>query len=74
MKVKLRITRAGGSVYEGIYDVTDAESFGKACADVWCKLKQQQIETETSIGALIEHLEHDTIGGLSGAQITVEQA
>ncbi len=74
MKVKLRITRAGGSVFEGIYDVTDPENFGRACADAWGKLKQQQLETETSIGALIAHLEEDPLGGLSGVQITVEQA
>jgi hypothetical protein len=72
MKVKLRITKAGASLYEGIYDVFDAESFGKACADAWWKLKGQQVEQESNIGALMEHLEQDVLGALNGAQITLE--
>jgi hypothetical protein len=50
------------------------ESFGKACADVWWNLKQQQMEKESSIGALMEHLEHDVLNQLQGANITLERA
>ena len=32
MKVKLRIRKHGAALYEAVYDVSDAESFGKACA------------------------------------------
>jgi hypothetical protein len=32
MKIALRITRAGTALYAGIHDVTDAETFGQACA------------------------------------------
>ena len=73
MKVKLRITKAGASIYEGLYDVTDAESFGKACADAWGRLKQQVMEEESSIGALMEHLECDVLDRLHGAHITFER-
>ena len=74
MKVRLRITKAGTSIYEGVYDVADAEGFGNAFADAWWKLKQQQMEKETSIGALMEHLERDVLDQLEGASITLEQA
>ena len=74
MKVKLRITKAGASIYEGTYHVADAESFGKACADAWGRLKQQQMEKETSIGALIDHLDRDVLDELSGAHIMLERA
>jgi hypothetical protein len=72
MKVKLRIIKSGASMYEGIYHISDAESFGKACADAWGRLKQQQVDKETSIGALMEHLERDVLDQLSGAHITLE--
>ncbi len=72
MKVKLQIAKANVSIYEGIYNVTDAESFGNACCDAWWKLKQQQMEKESSIGALIEHLGRDVLDRLIGANITLE--
>ena len=74
MKVKLRITKAGALIQEGIYHIADAESFGKACADAWGRLKQQQMEKETSIGALMEHLERDVLDELSGAHIILDSA
>ncbi len=74
MHIKLKLTKAGASIYEGIYDVADAEGFGNACADAWWKLKQQQMEKESSIGALMEHLEDDVLNQLQGAHITLERA
>jgi hypothetical protein len=74
MKTKLRITKGSASIYEGIYDVSDAESFGEACADAWWALKQRQMEKETSIGALMEHLERDVLHELIGAHVTLERA
>jgi hypothetical protein len=73
MKVRLRITKANAPVYEGIYDVSDAESFGRACADAWWKLKQRHTEKESSIGALMEHLERDVLDQLHEAHITLER-
>ena len=74
MKTKLRVTKGSAAIYEGLHDVSDAESFGKACADAWWTLKQKQLEKETSIGALMEHLEHDVLRELIGAHITLERA
>lgn len=74
MKLKLRITKNGASLYTHVYDVTDADSFGKACADAWWRLRQQQMQRESSIGALMEHLESDVIDQLNGAQISLERA
>lgn len=57
MKVRLGITKGAAALYAGVYDVTDADSFGRACADAWSKLLQAQLRKETSIGALMEHVE-----------------
>ena len=40
MKVNLRIVNDGGFLYDGSYDVSDADSFGQACADAWCRLRR----------------------------------
>ncbi len=74
MKVTLRIAKGGTSLYVGAYDVTDAQSFGKMCADAWLKLAQQQLYKESSVGALMEHLENDVLDQLNGAMISVERA
>ena len=74
MKVKLRITSGNTSIYAGAYDVIDAESFGKACADAWGKLRQLQWEKASSIGALMENLDDMVLDQLNGAHIGLEQA
>jgi hypothetical protein len=74
MKVQLRITKSGASIYAGTYDIWHAESFGNACADAWRKLRQQQMEKESSIGALIEHVDGGILDQLNGAHISVDKA
>ena len=74
MKVKLQIVKQDTVLFAGTYDIVDAESFGRACADVWTQLRQQQFDKETSIGALMEHLENNVLDRLSGARLTVERA
>ena len=56
MKVKLQIAKHDAVLFAATYDIGDAESFGRACADVWTQLRQQQFDKETSIGALMEQL------------------
>jgi len=73
MKLKLRITSGNTFLYTGAYDVVDADSFGSACADAWSKLRQMQLEKETSIGALMENLDDMVLDRLNGAQIHVER-
>ena len=43
MKVKLRIHKDGAALYEGIHDVCDAASFGRAWADVWTQLRERRL-------------------------------
>jgi len=73
MKVTLRIAKKETLLYAGIYDVADADSFGRACADAWSKLRQKQLAQETSIGALMEHLDGNVLEQLSGAQLSLEK-
>lgn len=72
MKLALRITRAGIALYAGIYDVTDAETFGRACADAYSKLMQEQFRKERNVGALMEDVAAEA-SVLDGALIRVER-
>jgi hypothetical protein len=56
MKLALRITRAGTVLYAGVYDITDAGTFGQACADAYSKLMQEQFRKERNVGALMEDI------------------
>lgn len=73
MKVSLRIEKHGCGLYQGTYDVCDAESFGHACADAWEKLREQRFATATSIGALFEALDEKLLDELDGAEIIVSK-
>jgi uncharacterized protein YgiB involved in biofilm formation len=50
MNLKLRIAKRGAVLYTGAYDISDADSFAKACADAWHNLEQEQAAKEPSIG------------------------
>lgn len=73
MTVKLQITKDGTSLFTGAYDISDADSFGRAFADAWAKLRQKQFDQETSIGALMDHLDNDVLDQLNGAQISLQK-
>jgi hypothetical protein len=71
MKLALRVTKAGTTLYAGIHHITDAGTFGKACADAYSKLLQEQFLKENNVGGLMEHLENEA-SLLDGALISIE--
>jgi hypothetical protein len=71
MKAQLQITKNGIVLHSGVYVIDDAEGFGKACSIAWGGLRARQLAEETSIGALMEHLDRGVLDLLTGAQITV---
>ena len=73
MKLRLAVTMDGMSRYAGTYDVADAESFGKACADACSKLIEERLRQDSSIGALMERLENGFPDQLDGTHISVER-
>ncbi len=74
MKIKLRIDRSGSSLFEGNYEVTDADSFGRACADAWEQMRTRRLDKASSVGALMEMLHQNVLEELQGAQITLSKA
>ncbi len=73
MKIKLTIGKRGTALYEGVHEITDAESFGRALADVWMQAQDRRLQKTTSIGALMEVLNDDMLDELNGAQIGLEK-
>lgn len=74
MRIRLIIRkRKGPALYEGVHEITDAESFGRAFADVWTQLQDRRLQEATSIGALMEVLNDDVVEELDGAQIGLEK-
>ena len=71
MKMRLQVMKDKIVLGLGTYDIVDADSFGKACADAWCKLQQQQFDRESSIGALMDHLDGAVLDQLDGADIHI---
>jgi hypothetical protein len=71
MKARLQVTKHGATLHSGVYDIADADGFGRACVSIWSALREQQLNQETSIGALMENLDRSVLDQLSGAQITL---
>ena len=74
MKIKLVIRKSkGGAIYEGVHEITDAESFGRAFGDVYAQLQDRRLQKATSIGALMESLNDDLLEELDGVEIGLEK-
>jgi hypothetical protein len=63
--------QAGTALYTGIHDVADAETFGKACADAYSKILEEQFCRESNVGALMEDIENEA-SLLDGALISLQ--
>ena len=73
MKIKLSLRKNKTTLYEGLHDITDAESFGHAFVEVWAQIQDRRLQKTTSIGALMEILNEDVVEELNGAHIGVEK-
>ncbi len=71
MKTRLRISKSGSLLFEAVYDINDAESFGRACADAWLKLREQRLGRATSIGDLMDRMNQTILDELQGAEISL---
>jgi len=69
MRAKLEIIKAGKSLYHGVYDIDDTESFGAAWKDIWVKARERSMAKATSIGALMDTMHESVIEEFNGAQI-----
>ena len=74
MNISLQIRRNGSLLFERTYDIRDADSFGRACADAWTQLRDQRLSKTTSIGALYDALDDQLLEGLMDAQISLSKA
>jgi hypothetical protein len=73
MKLKLSISKEGAILYEGVHEVIDAETFGRAFAEMWTQMQDRRLQKTTSIGALMEVLNEELIDEFNGAQIGLEE-
>jgi hypothetical protein len=71
MKVTLRIRKAGSSLFESVYEINDAESFGKACTDAWIQIRDRQLGGATSIGDFMDRMDQNVLDQLHDAEIVL---
>jgi hypothetical protein len=56
-----------------VHDVIDAETFGRAFAEMWTQMQDRRLQETTSIGALMEVLNEDLVDQLNRAQMRLEE-
>ena len=72
MKIKLTVRKSTSEIlYEGVHEIVDADSFGRAFANVWAQAQDRRLQNTTSIGALMEVLNDDLVEELDGASIGI---
>jgi hypothetical protein len=73
MKVRLQVRKQGVPLYEATSDVCDADSFGRACGEIWTHLREERLARATSIGALFDELDERLLDELYGAEICLSK-
>jgi hypothetical protein len=71
MKIKLRIRKAGLSLFESVYEINDAERFGKGCTDAWIQIRDRELGDATSIGDFMDRMDQNVLDQLHGAEIVL---
>lgn len=71
MEIKLRITKENKMLLESQYDVSDADSFGEACADAFSRLRSNELRETPSVGAMMDMLGLNVLEILDGATISI---
>jgi hypothetical protein len=74
MGIRLRIEKRGVLLYEGVHEITDQDSFGKAFAEVWLAVRAKRLEKTTSVGELMDILNDEVLDQLHGAEISFARA
>lgn len=74
MKIKVRLNKDKKTLLESNYEVSDADSFGRACADAFSRLRSQELERATSVGAMMDMLNRSVLDVLDGATISIDKA
>jgi hypothetical protein len=74
MKIKLHITKESKTLLENRYDVSDANSFGEACADAFSRLRSKELRETPNVGAMMDRLGLNVLEILDGATISITKA
>lgn len=72
-KVNLRIIKDGKVIFSEPNEISDAASFAAACANVWQTIHQSQLDRQTSIGAVMEHIDDSVIDTLNKSTLVIER-
>jgi hypothetical protein len=74
MRVRLEIRKDREKLFDKVYNVSDGDGFGAACADAWQRLRTKELERTTSVGAMMDMLDASVLDVLDGAVISVSRA
>jgi hypothetical protein len=74
VRTNLRISRHGSLLFEGTYEISDADSLGRACSDAWALLLQNRVAKATSVGPAVDMLDQAVREDLNGTQISFAKA
>lgn len=69
MRMKLELEKDGTRLFEAIYDIADAESFGLACSELWMRLERSTLEKAANVGEFMELAGESTGRALDGAEL-----
>jgi hypothetical protein len=73
MRMKLELMKAGKAVLAGEFEVSDAESFGHACTELWMQLEKRGFDKTTSVGEFMERAGESVARELVGSALTFRE-
>jgi hypothetical protein len=73
MKLKLRLSKNNTTLHEGVYDISDADTFGAACANLWKQVTENRLLGASNVGALYDVFDEHLVDEMCGATITISR-
>lgn len=74
MKMRLELTKNGTSMVDEAFDVADAESFARACSEVWMHFEKRCLDSTANVGEFMDRAGESVARELDGAELRFVKA
>lgn len=74
MKMRLELRKAGATVIDAAFEVTDVDSFTRACGELWTRLEKRGLESAPNIGQFMDIAGENVVRQLDGAELRFAKA
>ena len=74
MNMRLELRKAETVLVNEAFAISDADSFAKACSELWTRVEQRCLDRTTNVGELMDIAGENVARELDGAELRISKA